>query len=166
MSRDITTELTELYRYDINRYQIDAESTASGGLQGRNATITMALGLAGEAGEAVEFVKKWWAHGHELDTKALKKELGDLFWYLAGMATNQGWTLSEIAAENRVKLLARYPAGFTTECSLLRCKCGHHCDDHADDTVFLHGNEGSSITTFACTQCRCGDYDGPDGGSA
>lgn len=44
-----------------------------------------ALGLAGEAGEVVDLLKKSWGHGHPLDVEKLKKELGDTFWYVVAL---------------------------------------------------------------------------------
>jgi NTP pyrophosphatase (non-canonical NTP hydrolase) len=44
-----------------------------------------ALGLAGEAGEVVDLLKKSWGHGHPLDVEKLKKELGDTLWYVTAL---------------------------------------------------------------------------------
>lgn len=56
--------------------------------------ITMAaMGLSGEAGEVVDVVKKYLFHGHVLDDKAsleLRKEAGDILWYLALLLTTLG----------------------------------------------------------------------------
>lgn len=71
-----------------------------------------ALGLMGEAGEAVEVVKKHLYHGHPLDTAALSAELGDLLWYVAALATTAHLRLADIAEANRRKVQARYPTGF------------------------------------------------------
>lgn len=72
----------------------------------------LTLGLNGEAGEVAEHVKKRLRHGKDLDRDALKKELGDMLWYLAVMAYELGFRLEDVAADNIVKLRARYPAGF------------------------------------------------------
>lgn len=72
----------------------------------------MALGLAGEAGEVAELLKKNLGHGKPLAMDALTSELGDCLWYLAAIATQHGLTLDEVAAYNVAKLRARYPAGF------------------------------------------------------
>lgn len=50
----------------------------------------------------------------------LKKELGDVLWFVAEVATAFGWNLDEIAKMNIEKLEARYPNGFETEKSLHR----------------------------------------------
>lgn len=79
-----------------------------------NADVVLkdALGIAGEAGEVVELIKKDRFQGQPLDRAKLKKELGDLLWYLTSMAANNGMTLTEIATENDAKLRERYPNGF------------------------------------------------------
>jgi NTP pyrophosphatase (non-canonical NTP hydrolase) len=41
-----------------------------------------ALGLAGEAGEVVEHVKKFLYWGHVLDASGLVDEIGDVLWYV------------------------------------------------------------------------------------
>ena len=77
--------------------------------------IISALGLAGEAGEFANMVKKMTAHGHTFDPEALKDELGDVLWYLAEAATASGLSLGEIADQNVKKLLERYPDGFSED---------------------------------------------------
>lgn len=72
-----------------------------------------ALGLAGEAGEVVDLLKKHWHHGKALDRDALCKELGDVLWYVSDLASAFGLRLSDVAAANVRKLEARYPNGFT-----------------------------------------------------
>lgn len=79
-----------------------------------------AMGLAGEAGEVCDLVKKVQHHRAPLDEAKLKKELGDVLWYLAHACNVMGWSLDEIAALNIEKLRARYPDGFTTEASIAR----------------------------------------------
>ena len=72
-----------------------------------------AHGLAGEAGEVCDFLKKVHGHGKPYDRAALVKELGDVMWYVANLADAHGITLSEVATANVAKLRARYPAGFS-----------------------------------------------------
>ena len=84
------------------------------------ALVLGALGLAGEAGEAIEHVKKHVFHGRALDREALAKEIGDVLWYLAAMATGAGLTLDACARGNVEKLAKRYPAGFSPQASIDR----------------------------------------------
>lgn len=76
-----------------------------------------ALGVAGEAGEVADLVKKVVGHGHDLDRDKVKKELGDVLWYVAVLAHRVGFTLEHVAEANVEKLRARYPAGFSEEAS-------------------------------------------------
>ena len=80
----------------------------------------MALGLAGEAGETADMLKKHLFHGKPLDADELIKELGDVMWYVAGMATAIGATLDDVAQRNVDKLRKRYPDGFSVDASALR----------------------------------------------
>jgi NTP pyrophosphatase (non-canonical NTP hydrolase) len=78
------------------------------------------MGLAGEAGEVCDYLKKIVFHGHPLDKDKLKKELGDCLWYIATLATTAGLDLSDVAAANIEKLRARYPEGFDPARSINR----------------------------------------------
>jgi NTP pyrophosphatase (non-canonical NTP hydrolase) len=97
----------------MDEYQRLALRTA-GHTEDREKVLTYtALGLSGESGEVAEMIKKAFYHGHALDHGDLSKELGDVLWYLAVMASGLGLSLGSIAAENIAKLRARYPEGFS-----------------------------------------------------
>lgn len=80
----------------------------------------MGLGITGEAGEVADLLKKHLGHGHELDKSALAKELGDVLWYVAAIATLNGLSLGDVAAANVAKLRLRYPDGFSEAASINR----------------------------------------------
>jgi NTP pyrophosphatase (non-canonical NTP hydrolase) len=67
------------------------------------------LGLAGEAGEVTEHVKKYLLYGRPLDREALDKELGDVLWYISELCTILGLSLEQVAENNIEKLRTRYP---------------------------------------------------------
>lgn len=73
------------------------------------------LGLAGEAGEVAEKIKKVLRDDKgivsEEKKKELEKELGDVLWYIAQLATELGLSLDEIASANLKKLLSRKERG-------------------------------------------------------
>src|SRR5688572_16305182 len=71
-----------------------------------------AIGLGGESGEVLELLKKSVFHRKPLDPEKLKKELGDVLWYVAAICTVAGLSLSEVMEENDAKLRARYPDGW------------------------------------------------------
>lgn len=79
--------------------------------------LVLALGLAGEAGEAIDLIKKVEGHGHDLDAAKLTAELGDVLWYLAALSSAYGLSLNDIACANVDKLWKRYPQGFTPQAS-------------------------------------------------
>lgn len=74
--------------------------------------LNSCLGLAGEVGELNDMVKKWVFHEKELDETHLKKELGDVMWYVSMMCHSMCWTLDDVMQMNIDKLIARYPEGF------------------------------------------------------
>jgi NTP pyrophosphatase (non-canonical NTP hydrolase) len=71
-----------------------------------------AIGLAGEAGEVVEAVKKGVFHRKGLDREKLAKEIGDVLWYAAALCTKLGLNMAEVMAANIAKLAERYPDGW------------------------------------------------------
>ena len=80
-----------------------------------NNFIYPTLGLAGEAGEVAEKIKKVLRDdaGQVSDDKKqeLAKELGDVLWYLAQLATEMNLKLEDIAAGNLEKLFSRKERG-------------------------------------------------------
>ena len=104
----------------INEYQKLAMTTLNPELSEKDVLINGVMGLCGESGEAIDIVKKWLAQGHELDREKLKKELGDICWYVAETATALGMSLEEIMEANIEKLRKRYPQGFDADRSVNR----------------------------------------------
>lgn len=104
----------------INEYQRLAMTTLNPALDRRDVLINGVMGLCGEAGEAIDIVKKHLAQGHELDREKLIKELGDVAWYLAETAYALDVSLEDVLQRNIDKLRARYPEGFDTKRSVER----------------------------------------------
>lgn len=71
-----------------------------------------ALGLAGEAGEVADEVKKIVGHGKRLNAGKLAEEIGDVLYYCAAACDVLELSLAGVAADNIVKLRKRYPDGF------------------------------------------------------
>ena len=94
-----------------NEYQVEALRTA-GTNNPMDLMVNGVMGLAGESGEAVDLVKKFYFHGHVLDKEHLAKELGDVAWYLAVTAHAIGYDLETILQMSVDKLRKRYPDGF------------------------------------------------------
>ncbi|HEY61390.1 MAG TPA: HD domain-containing protein [Anaerolineae bacterium] len=107
-------------KLEMNQYQELASRTSGAGGNGERRLIIAALGLAGEAGEFANKVKKRTAHGHNITNESLADELGDVLWYLAEAATACGLNLDDVASNNIQKLSNRYPDGFSSERSINR----------------------------------------------
>lgn len=94
----------------FSEYAKDAGATAVYPDRGDN-IVYPTLGLTGEAGEVAEKVKKLLRDkGGVVDEdfrQAIKKELGDVLWYLSAMAHELGFTLEEVAQANIEKLHSR-----------------------------------------------------------
>ena len=104
----------------INEYQSLALRTLNPALTGRDVLINGVMGLCGEAGEAIDLVKKHLHQGHALDREGLLKELGDIAWYLAETAYALDADLESVLKGNIDKLRRRYPQGFDTAKSIER----------------------------------------------
>ena len=103
----------------INDYQKLAMRTANPKCKNLS---NVGLGLAGEAGEAADLIKKHLHHEHELDKDHLAKELGDVAWYIALGCEVIGIDLETVLQRNIDKLKARYPEGFAVDKSLHRAE--------------------------------------------
>lgn len=77
--------------------------------------LVCGLGIAGEAGEVADLIKKEYFHDHDRNPEKIKEELGDVLFYVAICAWLYGFTLDEVAQANTDKLAARYPNGFESE---------------------------------------------------
>lgn len=104
----------------INEYHDCALRTANKMLTPLEQLENGLMGLNGEAGEAIDILKKHLFQGHSLDKEHIAKELGDVAWYLAVAADAIGLDLETVLQMNVNKLRGRYPAGFDAERSLNR----------------------------------------------
>ena len=105
------------YNMTLDEYQTLAERTVkkTPDYTQERQYLDLTLGLAGEAGEAANYIKKCIFHGHDMDRTKLAEELGDCLWYIATLAETAGFYLSNIAGGNIEKLKRRYPDGFSEE---------------------------------------------------
>ncbi len=74
-----------------------------------------AVGVAGEAGEVLDTVKKTWIYNKELDYENLLEEAGDLLFYTTALLIHSGYSLSDALEHNKAKLAKRYPEGYTDQ---------------------------------------------------
>jgi len=104
----------------LNEYQELALRTSRKDLDSMDHLINGCLGLAGEAGECADLLKKHLYQDDRPIKEDLINELGDVLWYVSETATALGIWMDEIAQRNIDKLRMRYPQGFDPEKSLHR----------------------------------------------
>ena len=111
---DFVTEVTSLPSTDLAALlsritELDIEQDAD-----VPRLLTAALGLTAESGEFTEVVKKILLQGkpyNEDNVFHMKRELGDICWYLAQACMALDTTFDEVIEMNVDKLKARYPGG-------------------------------------------------------
>lgn len=116
---------------DLNKYVEFVDSTTSNPSKDHDAFIyrlqelegqgfpterlmTAAVGMSAEAGEFTEIVKKIVFQGKPVNNENLfhlKRELGDIMWYVAQACMGLNVSIEEIVQMNFEKLSARYPEG-------------------------------------------------------
>lgn len=101
---------------DFDEYQEQATKTATfEGKEKDYQLMYLALGVTGEAGEIAEKVKKLMRNddGVISDEKRdeLKKEIGDVLWYLSQLSRVLGFSISDAADANIEKLADRAARG-------------------------------------------------------
>ena len=109
----ITQEEIDQWVANENMNSFDGYQTAALGTaiyKQQHKILYPALGLAGEAGEVADKVKKILRDGN-YDNEAIAKELSDVLWYAAVLAHDLGYQLSEIAEMNLKKLQSRKERG-------------------------------------------------------
>ena len=99
---------------DLDTYQLRARKTALYPNLGSN-FIYPTLGLVGESGEVAEKVKKVLRDNKGIfddkSKEAIKKELGDVLWYIANLCYEFNFSLDEVASVNLEKLKKRASKG-------------------------------------------------------
>jgi NTP pyrophosphatase (non-canonical NTP hydrolase) len=97
----------------MDEYQSAALRTAD--LKKKNELFHLVLGLMGEAGEISEKIKKIVRDKNSdeshIDREDMKKELGDVLWYVAVLSEYLGIKLEDIATLNIKKLADRQKRG-------------------------------------------------------
>jgi NTP pyrophosphatase (non-canonical NTP hydrolase) len=92
---------------DFDEYQNEAWGTA---LESARNAAYLYNGLSGEVGEVCSLYAKAIRDGvenHQRFAEQLKKELGDVLWFIAGLSKFHGLTLKEVAEANIEKLKSR-----------------------------------------------------------
>ena len=136
---------------DFNEYQALALRTSDPEATRSHDFLHAGLGMATEAAEFLDVLKKQHAYGKPLDLVNLAEEVGDILWYCALAARALGIPLSELAAINIAKLQERYPKKFTEEQALVRNLDAERTLLEAATTLGLPIPEGFGITPTLTT---------------
>ena len=92
----------------LNAYQKAAAKTAI--YKPEHSILYPALGLAGEAGEVANKVKKMLRDGN-FDRQAIAAEVGDVLWYIAALSRDLNLEMHDLAMKNLEKLYRRKARG-------------------------------------------------------
>lgn len=96
---------------ELNQYQYEAMKTR---LKTANPLYSM-YGLVGEVGEVFSILAKAIRDDDGItDLNSIKKELGDVLWFIAAIAADCGFTLDDVAETNLLKLQKRQKRGTLT----------------------------------------------------
>ena len=94
----------------FNDYQKETNKTAIYPDRGHNFVYPV-LGMVGEAGEVAEKIKKVWRDKNNVvsddDKTEIKKEMGDVLWYLSQLATELEIDFEDVANTNILKINSR-----------------------------------------------------------
>lgn len=93
---------------NMEYYQKEAARTAI--YKPEHSVLYPALGLAGEAGEVADKVKKI-LRDDKFDRDAIAKEIGDVLWYIAALCRDLNVDMAQVAHDNLAKLRDRQERG-------------------------------------------------------
>jgi len=82
--------------------------------------IHMALGVAGEAGELVDAIKRHAIYGKSLDVDNVIEELGDLEFYASNIRQSLGLSRELVLERNHAKLAKRYGEKYSNQAAIAR----------------------------------------------
>lgn len=102
----------ELFPYQaFDDYQNWAMSKAVYATEGVASSFYPILGLVSEVGELAALMKRELRDDKQYSKESVKKELGDILWYLAAVCREEGLTMSEVVAASIEKLEGREERG-------------------------------------------------------
>lgn len=104
-----------------NEYQFLAARTINYNLNDTEKQYHALHGIVGEVGEIHSMYQKVY-QGHEYTEEHMKKEFGDLLWFIAEYCTAMNWSIEDVMKMNIDKLRARFPEGFEVDKSLHRAE--------------------------------------------
>jgi NTP pyrophosphatase (non-canonical NTP hydrolase) len=106
------------YLDEINARYKDYPANRPANLAANAEAVEACLGIAGEAGEILDLLKKHWMYDKPLDQRKLLEEFGDLFHYFLRLADMYHFTLPVIMEHNAKKLRERFKDGYSHEAAI------------------------------------------------
>lgn len=100
---------------DFKEYQKESLRTWLPDLTLKDKIANLSMGLCGETGEVVDYLKKCLFHGKAFDVDNIILELGDLMWYISILMHELNISMDTVLTKNIAKLKERYPEGFKGE---------------------------------------------------
>lgn len=110
------------YLTEINELYIPYPTHRAENLAANAPAVECCLGIAGEAGEILDLIKKSLMYNKPLDQQRLVLEFGDLFHYFIRLADYYGVSLYTIMEKNAEKLRARFPAGYSNAAAIAQAE--------------------------------------------
>lgn len=98
----------------LDDYQKEAAKTMKP-MDVKDTNIYCSMKSCEESGEISSLISKHYFHGKPLSLEKIKDELSDNLFYIANLAKNNGFTLSEIATHNIEKLRKRHGEKYNPE---------------------------------------------------
>lgn len=118
------------YLTEINSRYIPYPAHRAENLAANAPAIEACLGIAGEAGEVIDLIKKSVMYNKPLDHSKLILELGDMFHYFIRLADYYGVSLYSIMEKNAEKLRARFPDGYTNAAAIAQADSAPTASDN------------------------------------
>ena len=103
----------------IKEYQDKARRTQAAGLSTDDHLHHAVFGLTSEAGEVAGILQKKY-QGHPVEHEHIVKELGDCLWMISEACDALGISMEHVMQINILKLMERYPEGFSADRSMNR----------------------------------------------
>ena len=112
--------ILEDFKKHVNKRKKDGSEILNSLTPEKCDMLHMAVGTSTEANELLDAFKKHVIYGKELDVVNVREELGDLLFYMQGIANILDIDMLDILKENIDKLEVRYPDGYTDKNAIAR----------------------------------------------
>jgi NTP pyrophosphatase (non-canonical NTP hydrolase) len=143
----------EQFLKSLDAYQEGTRRTAT---QVGDGLAVLALGIAGEAGEVADSIKKVLGQGHTLDKERIAFELGDTLWYIARMADVRNIRLSRVFTSSSTVNVYGVPEGRFASLALKLTKQAGLIAGQVDEGQLQRINLGTVLQLVITLGASCG----------